>query len=227
MSFLAKGILYFCGWNPISQSVIDSLFERNRTLFIYPHTSYFDFVICVLYAIAYPEVSSFFWIPVKPQLFGKNFLLDKFLFLLHMFPATPLEQRNKGFVSSVSSKILEKERAYLLLSPKGTISKKKWRSGYFYLAKGANMSIHPFGLDYRTKSVVLSSLSFDVSSFDSPTEELERSISSSFSNFGVVNPENSEVKLRYPESYSPISKITKFFLLFVFFLPIVLFFLEF
>ena len=61
---------------------------------------------------------------------------------------------NTGGFSDEELKQVEKSR--LLISTKGTIVKREWRSGYYYIAKELDGYLMAVGLDYERKAVFVS-----------------------------------------------------------------------
>jgi hypothetical protein len=146
-----RGILWALGWNTYPDGYFSSRMPGPRTVLLFSHSSYWDFFLFLLYKLAYPELPRLFAI-MKPQPFR---YAGSFLRYLGFIPATPLEERSRGFVSSTIEYLDNFPSFHLLISPKGTIVSAPWRTGYYYLAKGLDADIQVVGLDYHKKGVVI------------------------------------------------------------------------
>lgn len=106
----------------------------------------------------------------------------------------------------------------LLICPKGTILKKKWRTGYYHIAKELNVPILVGGMDYNLKKVVL----FDIEQHDS-IENTERSVKLQLANIVPLYPECEVVDIR-DHSYRSIASYTHFLgiLILFFIIPMII-----
>jgi hypothetical protein len=50
----------------------------------------------------------------------------------------------------------DRDECLFLISPKGTIVKREWRSGYYHVARELDANLRVAGLDYEHKRVVVS-----------------------------------------------------------------------
>jgi hypothetical protein len=105
----------------------------------------------LLYAMDMPCVAL-----LKPQFFesGGGPLLKRLGFI----PAPKLEDRGTGSVQQIVTTLraLQSESPHpirLLISPKGTIQNRPWRSGYQYIAKELGWPIKILGIDYSKRSL--------------------------------------------------------------------------
>nr|WP_317200781.1 lysophospholipid acyltransferase family protein [uncultured Psychrobacter sp.] len=122
----------------ISQAVVLAL----------PHTSNVDGV----YALP-----NLFALDLKISIMGKHtlFKVPVLSQLLRWMGIIPIDRGQKGSVLQASiDKFKSGEPLFLGLSPEGTRDyTDKWKTGFYYLAVGANVPILPVALDYKTKEV--------------------------------------------------------------------------
>jgi len=85
---------------------------------------------------------------MKPQPFEyAGWLLRRF----GAVPATRVDEKNGGAVSRIVHDLKQWDKCMLLISPKGTIVKQEWRSGYYHIAKQLDAHLLVVGLDYEHK----------------------------------------------------------------------------
>ena len=115
-----------------------------------PHTSWLDFPIAMLSRIASGTMIHFI---------GKSSLfIFPFGFIFKALGGIPVnrEQRN-NLVNSIIAVFNSKEEFILALSPEGTRKKvTKWKTGFYYIAKGANVPIVMATLDFGKKKIKIS-----------------------------------------------------------------------
>jgi len=115
-----------------------------------PHTSWYDFVLGILVRSITQENLSFI---AKASLFKAPF--GSFFRALG---GTPVDRsKSNNLVTAIVQIFDEKEEFKLALSPEGTRKKvDKWKTGFYYIAKGANVPIVMFTFDFGKKQVALS-----------------------------------------------------------------------
>jgi hypothetical protein len=166
----------FLGW-----SVLDTCPKENCVI-LYNHTSYWDGLILFLY---HREAN--FIALAKPQLF--NGWTRRILYNFGVIPTARLEDRGSNTVATILEIVqLVKEipgrPKMIVMSPKGTIYKKEWRSGYKYLADGLNWPIKVALIDYHARKITVMSPNQD-------EDELKKTLG-----YAVPkNPENSEIPI--------------------------------
>jgi len=115
-----------------------------------PHTSWQDFPLGILAKFA---------IPLKANYVGKASLFKwPYGFLFRWLGGAPIE-RNKSSnkVQAIVDIFNAKEEFILAMSPEGTRQKvKKWKTGFYYIAKGANVPIVMITLDFQNKQIKIS-----------------------------------------------------------------------
>lgn len=114
-----------------------------------PHTSLWDFAIGVLVRGILDFKSNFL---AKAELF-KNPILSK---ILTWMGGVPVDRgnRNTDVVGSVIKIYNNRKRFVIALTPEGTRSKvTKLKTGFYRIAKEANVHILPVGFDFKNKNV--------------------------------------------------------------------------
>ena len=114
-----------------------------------PHTSNWDFLYGWLAVNA---------LGLKVTIFAKDayyvWPLRPFCKLLGVAPVNRTERSN--FVETIAEKFNSSERLAVLIAPEGTRSyREKMKSGYFYLAKMANVPIMLAGPDYKNRTFTI------------------------------------------------------------------------
>lgn len=150
---ITRFILSLLGWKPLSLDNINKLAEHDRMVFVFSHTSYADFYILLLYLLSYPNELANIRTLVKPQPFKYfGWLLRR----LGAIPATKLEDSNGGSVNRIVAELDSSAKFTFLISPKGSIVRREWRSGYYHIVKSLNAELRVVGLDYEKHCVIMS-----------------------------------------------------------------------
>ncbi|WP_442267739.1 1-acyl-sn-glycerol-3-phosphate acyltransferase [Tenacibaculum sp. ZS6-P6] len=112
-----------------------------------PHTSWKDFHIAILARNT---------VGVKINYIAKASLFKPpFGFIFRKLGGTPVNRtKSSNLVDSIVSIFEEKEEFRLALSPEGTRQfTEKWKTGFYYIAKGANVPIVMFAFDFGNKQI--------------------------------------------------------------------------
>lgn len=114
-----------------------------------PHTSWKDFPIAIL-------TRSVVRLPID-FLAKASLFKPPFGFIYKWLGGTPVDRsKSNNFVDAVVKIYNEKEEFRLALSPEGTRKyTKKWKTGFYYIAKGANVPIVMFAFDFENKQIVV------------------------------------------------------------------------
>jgi hypothetical protein len=137
---LLRGLRFVLGWPEIH-------IPNENFVSVVVHTSYFDVFIIGLYCMEFNVVMA-----LNPKIYA---LWPSFFSFLHFIPSKPLEERGTGGVSSLCSQIKEKSKdrkTIFFISPKGTIKKNEWRSGYKYIAMTLDWPLRSGLLDYSKRT---------------------------------------------------------------------------
>jgi 1-acyl-sn-glycerol-3-phosphate acyltransferase len=145
---LCKTILKLAGWKAANGFPYEL---KKYIVIVGPHTSNWDFVIGVLFRKALRLE--------KARYLGKKELFDPpFGWLFRWLGGYPVDRsKNKNMVEEVVKVFNEREEFGIALSPEGTRTRvDKLRTGFYNIAKGANIPIVMVGLDYANKQVTFS-----------------------------------------------------------------------
>ena len=140
-----KFLLKLTGW-----SIEGSLPKENQYIIIAaPHTSNWDFIIAVMLRGALNE--KIFYLG-KSQLFK----LPWGWFFSAMGGKPVDRTKSNNLVDAVVNIFKEDPYFKLALAPEGTRSAvKKWKTGFYYIAKGSNIPIVPCGLDFKKRTLFI------------------------------------------------------------------------
>ncbi|MFK8060910.1 MAG: 1-acyl-sn-glycerol-3-phosphate acyltransferase [Polaribacter sp.] len=148
MKIISKFILHnIFGWK------IENDFPKEPKKYVViaaPHTSWVDFPIAILTRMSLGTMVHFI---------GKGSLFKwPFGFFFSALGGTPVNRtKSNNLVDAVIKEIKTKEEFRLGLSPEGTRKKvNKWKTGFYYIAKGANVPIVMATLDFENKRVKIS-----------------------------------------------------------------------
>jgi hypothetical protein len=138
---------YILGWSKPTNV------PQESCVIVCGHTSYWDGIITVLYRSEIPCVAL-----IKPQLLEG--FLGPFLKWLGFIPAPKLEDRGAGGVQQIVATLRALQATSptpirLLISPKGTIQNRPWRTGYQHIAKELEWPIKVLGVDYSKRSLTI------------------------------------------------------------------------
>jgi 1-acyl-sn-glycerol-3-phosphate acyltransferase len=125
--------------------------ELNKFLIIVePHTSWQDFAIGIL---------AKYVISLKANFVGKASLFNPpFGFLFRWLGGAPIDRsKSNNKVQAIIDTFNEKEHFILAMSPKGTRKKSdRWKTGFYYIAKGADIPVVMITLDFKNKQLKIS-----------------------------------------------------------------------
>ncbi|HTS88045.1 MAG TPA: lysophospholipid acyltransferase family protein [Gemmatimonadales bacterium] len=145
---IARALLRLGGWR-----IVGELPARSRfVLIVAPHTSNWDFLICIL---------AMFGLGLRLSWLGKHSL---FRFpagsLLRWLGGEPLDRRaTQGTVEAAIARFRSRKQWVLGLSPEGTRGRtERWKTGFHRIAVGAGVPILPVALDYGQRTLTLREL---------------------------------------------------------------------
>ncbi len=125
--------------------------EKKFVIAVAPHTSNWDFPIGV-------AARSILRIQ-RAQFLGKSQLFKPpFGWFFRALGGHPVERTTREDMVDQVVKIFNRHDEFILaLAPEGTRKKvDKLRTGFYFIAKGANVPIVPVGFDFRKKEIVVS-----------------------------------------------------------------------
>lgn len=117
-----------------------------------PHTSNWDFLVGLLYR----TITDGF----NPKYIGKKELFVWPIgYLFRALGGFPVERsKNMNFVDSMVSVFNSNDEFITTITPEGTRKyNDKWRTGFYYIAKKANVPIVKIGFDYPKKIIEINS----------------------------------------------------------------------
>ena len=144
MRWLAK-FIYFkvLGWKVTGFNEFDSV--KKAVIIAVPHTSWHDFYIGILLRSV---------LGIKTNYVGKKALFKfPYGWFFRMTGGSPVERKsNENQVEAITRLFEEKEIFRMTMAPEGTRKKvEEWRTGFYYIAKAANVPIIMFTLDFGNK----------------------------------------------------------------------------
>lgn len=157
-------IFKLLGWKIVGE------FPRHLKKFIIavaPHTSNWDFPVGVM-ARSVLRIKD-------AQFLGKASLFKPpFGWIFRALGGYPVDRSSRHDVVQQAVDIFNAHENFVLaLAPEGTRKKvDKLRTGFYYIAKGANVPIVPVGFDFSTKRVIIGSPLTPSDNFDRDMETL-------------------------------------------------------
>jgi len=144
-------VFYILMYKVIGWKVIGGLPEKEKkyVLIVAPHTSYWDFPIgLAARSILYLKTKFL----IKIEAFKNPFVAA----ILRSMGGIPVERGNKnnGIVDAAVKYFSENDEFVLTLAPEGTRKRvKKFKSGFYRIAKQADVPIVMVSFDFKTKIV--------------------------------------------------------------------------
>ncbi|WP_426430291.1 1-acyl-sn-glycerol-3-phosphate acyltransferase [Winogradskyella sp. HB-48] len=146
MRWLAK-LIYFklLGWKIVGNTNFSKDKIKKAVIIAVPHTSWHDFYIGILLR----KITG-----VKTNFVGKKELFRwPFGYYFRAVGGKPLDRTSgQNKVEAIAKLFEEEEEFRLALAPEGTRKKvDSWKTGFYYIAKAANVPIIMFTLDFKNK----------------------------------------------------------------------------
>lgn len=143
LSFFSKLLFFFSGWQ------VEGLApeEKKYVIIVAPHTSNWDFV----YGIAAKKI-----LGLKTHFIGKAELFrPPFGWFFRWLGGFPVDRtRHNNLVDSVVETFKEKDAFSIALAPEGTRnSTSEFKTGFYHIARYANVPIRMVGIDYVRKVI--------------------------------------------------------------------------
>ncbi|WMI67479.1 1-acyl-sn-glycerol-3-phosphate acyltransferase [Mangrovimonas sp. YM274] len=151
MRKLAKFIYFrILGWKVVGNVTMSKDAVKKAVLIAVPHTSWHDFYIGVLLRQVVGIKSNFI---AKKELFVGP--LGWYMKAIGGAPINRGTKENK--VDAIARIFKDKDEFRLALAPEGTRKKvEEWKTGFYYIAKAANVPIIMFTLDFKNKQNLIS-----------------------------------------------------------------------
>ena len=146
MRWLAKFIYFkILGWQVFGNTTFSKQTIKKAIIIAAPHTSWHDFYMGVLLRSVTGVKTNFIG---KKELFV--FPLGWFLRILGGAPIN--RQSNENKVEAIAKLFEQNDEFRMTLAPEGTRKKvTTWKTGFYYIAKKANVPIIMFTLDFENK----------------------------------------------------------------------------
>jgi 1-acyl-sn-glycerol-3-phosphate acyltransferase len=169
LRWIGRTVLRIMGWR--IEGELPSV--PKAVLIAAPHTSNWDFVI---------GVAAKFDLELLVSWLGKHTLFRKpFGFFFRWLGGIPVERdTSHGVVHESIRRVQQHDQFLLALSPEGTRKKvKRWKTGFYQIAKGADIPIIPVAFDYSRKVIQIGALLHPSNSIEEDFLILERFYSTS------------------------------------------------
>lgn len=159
--WLAK-FIYFkvLGWKVVGNTDFSKNKVKKAVIIAAPHTSWHDFYIGVLLRKV---------LGIKTNFIGKKELfIGPLGWYLRAIGGAPIDRQAKeNKVQAIAKLFEDREEFRMTLAPEGTRKKvEEWRTGFYYIAKAANVPILMFTLDFENKQNKISEPFY-------PTDDIE------------------------------------------------------
>ncbi|WP_018693087.1 1-acyl-sn-glycerol-3-phosphate acyltransferase [Algicola sagamiensis] len=174
--WLGHTVLSLLGWK-----ITGVIPNRSKLIIaVAPHTSNWDFVVCVASMLA---------MGIQLNFLGKHTIfIGPFKRILEWLGGIAVERSaHHGVVDQLAEQFATREQMILALAPEGTRKKAfRWKTGFISIASKANVPVMLAGLDYKEKEVQLGPL-YEIC--EEPEVELKK-IQSWFSQVTAKYPNN-------------------------------------
>lgn len=160
---IASCILFVIGWKIVGLRE----YPKKCVIIFAPHTSNWDFFFGKCYA---------YILGVKPNYLVKNELSFWPLSIFIKYNGgIPVDRySSNSLVSQLSERIIKSDKMMLTLSPEGTRKKvSKWRTGFYHIAKEANVPLVLAFLDFKKKEMGCYKIIYSLTNFDDNMKEIE------------------------------------------------------
>lgn len=146
MRWLSKFIYFkLLGWKIVGNTDFSKNSIKKAVIIAAPHTHWYDFFNGLLLRKI---------VNVKTNFVGKKELFKwPFGWYFRSVGGAPVERKsNENQVEAIARLFKNKDEYRLTLAPEGTRKKvKEWKTGFYYIAKEANVPIIMFTLDFKNK----------------------------------------------------------------------------
>lgn len=182
MSFITN----IFGWKFDDETKIPS----DSCIYVMAHSSYWDIFVGWLFTF-YPSLKNLHFI-VKPQF--QELWYWPIRSQMKFIYASRLEDKGTGTIEKIFTQYKNirsssNNPVQIILSPKGTIQNKEWRSGYYYLAKMANLKIYPMIVNYSTRTIKIGEpVDPSIVSLEDAKENLQKQLGTA----SILNMKNAE-----------------------------------
>ena len=146
MSWLTRFIYFkILGWKVTGNTQMSKSSIKKAVIIAAPHTSWIDFPLGILLRSV---------LNLKTNFVGKKELfVFPFGWIFRALGGAPIDRHTKeNKVQAIAKLFEDKEEFRMAMSPEGTRKKvEEWRTGFYYIAKAANVPIFMFTLDFAKR----------------------------------------------------------------------------
>lgn len=146
MRWVAKWIYFkLLGWKIVGNATMSQEHIKKAVIIAAPHTSWYDFFIALLLRQVMGIQANFI---AKKELF-----IWPFGYYFRSIGGSPLDRTTgQNKVQAIAQLFNKHDEFRLALAPEGTRKKvEQWKTGFYYIAKAANVPIIMFTLDFENK----------------------------------------------------------------------------
>lgn len=168
MKLLSRFIFWITGWSLNANWPIG---VKKAVLIAIPHTSNWD----ILYARAAFYLMD---IPVRFTI-KKEVMVGPLGWLLSGLGAIPIDRkkipggRKQTYTEAMTQMLKDSDELVIMVTPEGTRSAvKKWKSGFYHTALGANVPVVIGYLDYKNKEAGIGPTIYPDGNMDAQIEEM-------------------------------------------------------
>lgn len=140
---------------------------KKSVVIVAPHTSWHDFYVG---AFARRIINVNIHFVAKKELFK-----PPFGWYFRWMGGAPLDRTpGQKKVETIAKLFNERKEFRLALAPEGTRKQvEQWKTGFFYIAKAANVPVIPVAFDYKTKTVIINAAYYLTGDIAEDTKELQ------------------------------------------------------
>lgn len=146
MRWLSKFIYFkLFGWKVVGNTNFSKDTIKKAVIIAVPHTSWHDFYMAILLRRV---------VNIKVNFVGKKELFTwPFGYYFRAVGGSALDRTSgQNKVEAIAKLFKEKDEFRLALAPEGTRKKvEQWKTGFYYIAKAANVPIIMFSFDFKNK----------------------------------------------------------------------------
>jgi 1-acyl-sn-glycerol-3-phosphate acyltransferase len=140
---IGKIVFFFIGWRIEASEEIKKQAQNTVTIAA-PHTSNFDTILAL---------GTFWQMRLPMKFLIKDFYTKWYFFgFFTWLGAIGVNREQRSNLVATSAQLMKEQNINLIISPEGTRSyTEKWKSGFYYIAKEADVDISLGFVDYKNK----------------------------------------------------------------------------
>ena len=158
--------------------------EKKFVIIGAPHTSNWDLIITLL--CIWSVQKKIHWV-AKDQIF-----IGPFNYIFRRLGGIPVDRASaNGFIRQIADRYKQQDELIIALTPEGTRAKTDhWKTGFYYIAKAANVPICLGFADYSSRTFGFGKMLY-------PGEDIEK-------DFEIIAAFYQDKKGLYPENQGPV-----------------------